>query len=361
MAAFRRARDIVIGGTNMARGDQLARQWRIIQLLISYRMGKSVADLANELEYGVRTIYRDLESLQVAGFPIYSERVGGKSLWSVLDTVKHRIPIPFTLPELMALYFSRDMLKVFKDMVFYDSLESLFKKVKTTLPPESIKYLENVEQTLQVGHKPYKDYGKFKEIVNRVNDAAVNKKSIEIVYFSQSRKKQSKRLVDPYRIWFFNGTFYLIGLCHVREEVRIFALDRIKMLSQTDEDFEIPEDFDFEAFMKPSFGVFRGEPVKVKIWFSADIAGYIREKIWHESQEIQTQDDGSIIFEAEVAGTDEIKFWIMNWGSKAEVVYPEILRHEIRAEAEAVLAQYSRVVDQIKEPSPPFGKKIEDR
>lgn len=76
----------------------------------------------------------------------------------------------------MALYFSRDMLKVFKGMVLYDSLESLFKKVKTTLPPESIKYLENIEQTLQVGHKPYKDYSKFKEIVNRVNDAAINKK-----------------------------------------------------------------------------------------------------------------------------------------------------------------------------------------
>ena len=118
MTALRRARDIVIGGTNMARGDQLARQWRIIQLLISYRMGKSAADLAKELEYGVRTIYRDLEALQVAGFPLYSEKVGGKSLWSVLDNVKHQIPVPFTLPELMALYFSRDMLKIFKDMVF---------------------------------------------------------------------------------------------------------------------------------------------------------------------------------------------------------------------------------------------------
>jgi len=191
----------------MARGDQLARQWRIIQILISSRMGKSAADLANELEYGVRTIYRDLEALQLAGFPLYTEKVGGKSIWSVLDTVKHHMPVPFTLPELMALYFSRDMLKIFKDMVFYDSLESLFKKVKATLPPESVKYLENIEQTVQVSHKPYKDYSKFKEIVNRVSEAAINKKKIEIVYFTQSRKKQSKRLVDPYRIWFLMGLF----------------------------------------------------------------------------------------------------------------------------------------------------------
>jgi len=344
----------------MARGDQLARQWSIIQILISSKWGKSAADLANELECHPRTVYRDLEAIQVAGFPIYNERLEGKSLWSVLDTVKHQIPIPFTLTELMALYFSSDMLKVFRDTAFYDSLESLFKKIKTTLPPESIKYLKNVEQTLQVGLKPYKQYSKFKEIINRVNEAAINKKSVEIVYYTQSRKKESKRKIDPYRIWFFNGTFYMIGLCHVRNEVRIFALDRIKMLSQTEESFEIPEDFDLEDFMRPSFGVFQGEPTKVKIWFSADIAGYIREKIWHESQEIHSQDDGSIIFEAEVAGTDEIKFWVMNWGSKAEVLEPDSLRDEIRAEAAAILKNYSRDIDQIKEPSPPFGKTIED-
>ena len=121
----------------MARGDQLARQWKIIQTLISSKMGKSAADLAEDLECHPRTVYRDLEALQIAGFPIYTERVDGKNLWSLLDTVKHQIPIPFSLPELMALYFSSDMMKVFQGTVFYDSLESLFQKVKTTLPPES--------------------------------------------------------------------------------------------------------------------------------------------------------------------------------------------------------------------------------
>jgi len=304
----------------MARGDQLGRQWKIIQTLISSKLGKSAADLAEELECHPRTVYRDLEALQVAGFPIYNERVEGKHLWSLLDTVKHHIPIPFNLTELMALYFSSDMMKVFRGTVFYDSLESLFQKVKTTLPPESKKFIKNVEQTLHLGMKPYKQYSKFKEIINRVNDAAINKKSIEMVYYTMSRKKESKRKVDPYKIWFFNGTFYLIGHCHVRDEVRIFALDRIKMLHQTKDAFEIPEDFSLDEFVGPSFGVFQGEPIKIKIWFSHDVAGYIKEKIWHESQKVGQQSDGSIIFEAEVAGTEEIKFWIMSWGSNAEVL-----------------------------------------
>ena len=329
----------------MPRGDQLGRQWRIIQILISSKMGKTAAALAEEIECNPRTVYRDLEALQVAGFPIYTDKVQGKNLWSLLDTVKHEMPIPFNLTELMALYFSRDMLKVFRDTVFYDSLESLFQKIKTTLPPESKKYLKNVEQTLQVGLKPYKEYSKFKEIINRVNEAAQKKRSVEIAYYTMSRKKETRRKIDPYRIWFFNGTFYLIGYCHLRGEVRIFALDRIKMLHMTKDDFEVPEEFNLEEFMRPSFGVFMGEPIRVKVWFHPDVAGYIMEKIWHESQEIGQQDDGSIIFKAEVAGTEEIKFWIMNWGSKAEVLAPESLREEIRAEAEVMIDRYEKGIE----------------
>ncbi len=334
----------------MARGDQLARQWKVIQTLINSQLGKSAADLAEEIECHPRTVYRDLEALQVAGFPIYNEKVEGKGLWSLLDTVKHQIPIPFSLTELMALYFGSDMLKVFKETVFYDSLESLFKKIKTTLPPESIKYLKTVEQTLHLGLKPFKEYGKFREIINRVNEAAIKKRSIDIVYYTMSRKRESRRKVDPYRIWFFSGTFYLIGFCHKRKEVRVFALDRIKMLHQTKEQFEVPEDFDFEDFVGPSFGVFQGEPVKVKVWFAPDVAGYIKEKIWHESQQIEEGNDGSAIFEAEVAGTDEIKFWIMSWGSHALVLEPESLREEIRAETELMLDRYEKEVKKEERP-----------
>ena len=155
-----------------------------------------------------------------------------------------------------------------------------------------------------------------------------------------SRKKETRRKVDPYRLWFFNATFYLIGYCHTRDEVRIFVLDRIKILRQTKDTFEIPEGFNLEDFLRPSLGVYQGEPVKAKIWFSPDVAGYIREKVWHESQKITPQADDSIIFEAEVAGTDEIRFWVMSWGSHAEVLEPKSLRNEIRADAEAILAKY---------------------
>ena len=325
----------------MARGDQLARQWRIIQTLISSRSGKSVGDLAAILECHTRTVYRDLEALQAAGFPVYTERAGGKNLWCLLESARHSIPIPFSLPELMALYFSRGMMGVLKDTVFYDSLVTLYEKIKATLPDEYIAYLDRVAESLTVKSKPHPPYGPLRSILDKVSEAAILKKYIWIDYYALSRKKKTRRKVAPYKIWFFDGTFYLIGHCGLRQDIRIFAMDRIQNLESTDETFVMPEDFSIDDFMKSSFGVFQGQPVKVRVRFAPDIADYIREKIWHETQQIEVQDDGSIIFEAEVAGIDEIKFWILKWGAKARVLEPEALRDAVRTEAELMAGIYA--------------------
>ena len=324
----------------MARGDQLARQWRIIQTLISSRHGKPVSALAQELSCHRRTVYRDLEALQAAGFPVFTDRVDGKNVWSLLGAARHSIPIPFNLPELMALYFSRGMMLALKDTVFYDSLVSLFEKIKATLPREYIKYLGQIENSLAVRSKPYRQHGKLRSIIERVSEAAIQKVFIEIDYFTMRRKKKTRRKVAPYKIWLFDNTIYLIGYCVLRKDVRIFALDRINRLVLTDEKFDMPKDFDANEFMKSSFGVFQGEPVRVRIRFDAGIAEYIREKIWHESQTIEILDDGAIIFEAEVAGIEEIKFWILKWGARARVIEPESLRAAIRMEVSAMLENY---------------------
>jgi predicted DNA-binding transcriptional regulator YafY len=95
-----------------------------------------------------------------------------------------------------------------------------------------------------------------------------------------------------------------------------------------------------DNFLKSSFGVFQGPPARVKIRFTKDIAGYITEKSWHPSQKVSARSDGSVIFEAEVAGTEEIKHWVLRWGAAAEVLAPESLREEIRQEAEEMIKVY---------------------
>ena len=332
----------------MARGEQLARQWKIFQTLVTSRHGKSVADLSKDLDCHRRTVYRDLEALEEAGFPIYTEKSNGRNRWFLMDSARNPMPVPFSLPELMALYFGRDTLKVLKGTIFYDSLEDLFQKIETTLPSKSKKYLKNVEQCLEVGSRPFKPYRKFDKIIDRIKEAVINRRVIDIVYYTMSRKKETRRKVAPYKLWFFDGTFYMIGHCKWIKEIRIFAVDRIKMLSLTDEIFEVPDDFDIDDFMGNSFGAFHGKPQKVGILFSADIAEYVKEKIWHKTQRLQDNTDGSVLFEADIACTKEFKAWIMQWGAKAIVLEPEELRNEIQAETIEMLAVYANGIEQVE-------------
>ncbi len=324
----------------MARGDQLGRQWKIIRSLIASKRGKSVQDLASELSCHPRTVYRDLEALQVAGFPVYTERKEQKNYWSLMESAKHQIPIPFNITELMALYFSSDMLKMLKNTLFYDSLASLFQKIKATLPPEYMTYLQHVESSLKVDLKPTKDYSRFRETIDQINEAILNRQHVRITYFVMNRRKTSQRVVAPYKLWFFDGTFYMLGFCHLRKDIRLFAVDRIRKMVLTDTTFETPLDFNMENLLRNSFGAFFGDPVQVVIHFSPRIAGYIVEKIWHESQVVEKQEDGSLIFKAQTAGTEEIKFWILGWGKDAVVLEPDALREEIRMEAQGILREY---------------------
>ena len=83
------------------RGDQMARQWKIIQFIESHRNGISVADLAEKTDSLPRTVYRDLEALLEGGFPLYTDKDGKNSLWKMMDTYKG-FPVPMTRTELMA-------------------------------------------------------------------------------------------------------------------------------------------------------------------------------------------------------------------------------------------------------------------
>ena len=157
------------------------------------------------------------------------------------------------------------------------------------------------------------------------------------------RKKEDTRKVDPYKIWFYEGTIYVIGLCHLRNQIRMFAVDRIRLLTLTGEKFEIPPDFDLEAFTRNSFKVMQDELHTVKIRISPAWARYIGEKIWHESQAISRQPDKSLELTSRVAGLDEIKRWAMGLGAEAYVLEPDRLRHMVRDGLRQALAQYERV------------------
>ena len=123
----------------------------------------------------------------------------------------------------------------------------------------------------------------------------------------------------------------------------MFVLDRIKMLRMTSEFFTRLPDYSLEDYLGSSLGVMRGEEVKARIWISPDYARYVSEKIWHSSQRLKSQPDGSLHLEFRIAGTEEVKSWVLGLGRHARVLEPDSLAREVADEAARVTASYHLV------------------
>lgn len=325
----------------MARGDQLTRQWKIIQALIASKSGRSVTRLAREFDCHLRTVYRDLEALQAAGFPLYTYREAGRNLWALMDTVRRPVPLPLDLTEVVALYLSRDLLASPRQGVIQQALASLFAKLKATLSPDYLKAIEKIGETYAVGPVPYKPKGQDQGVIDALNRAMVDQRNVEIVYYAASRRQETRRKVAPYKIWFFNGTFYLIGHCLLRQDVRIFALDRIRDIRITTEGFDADAAINVDRYMQASFGVFAGPAQRVRIRFDPPAADYIRETVWHPSQRLEPGPKDSLLLEMDVALSRELVGWVLQWGAAAHVCDPPALKEEIRCEARAIAAGHS--------------------
>jgi predicted DNA-binding transcriptional regulator YafY len=188
-------------------------------------------------------------------------------------------------------------------------------------------------------------------MITQVNQAAMDNCCIEIAYQPLKKDAPTVRKVEPYKIWFYEGTIYIIGRCRLRNEIRTFVLDRIRMLNLTDETFDIPKNFDFKKYICHGFKVMHEELHTVRILISPSGSRYVGEKIWHESQRIQKQLDGAIEIMFRVAGLDEIKQWVLGLGPEAYVVEPEELRWMVQSDLKRSLDQYTEgMLFQVKEP-----------
>ena len=326
----------------MPRGNQVTRQWRLIQLLERRRRGSTFEELARDLGCTTRTVMRDLDHIQAVGFPVTEDRDGKEKHWKFVEGYKSDLPVPLSLSELMALYFSRSLLKPLHGTLFHSALESAIAKIRALLPPEGHAFVDQIEGTLTTRGPAFKDYSRVRGVLEAVTTARLDGQRLEIRYYSFSRETLTTRRIDPYHLFYHQGGLYIAAYDHLREEVRIFAVERIRELRQTGETFRIPEDFDFDTYMQGSFGILRGETTQIRIRFSPHRAKWIAERTWHESQQIQWLPDESLLFSLEVADTAEIKSWILGFGREAEVLEPLSLREEIRSEAEAILRRLEK-------------------
>jgi predicted DNA-binding transcriptional regulator YafY len=323
------------------RGDQLARQWQLIQRLARSRGGVGLDELAADLECVRRTVYRDLDALMYAGFPVVSERRDGRVYYRFLDDFRLG-DVPFTPDEVLALAFGEDLLRTLEGTVFHDSIRSALAKIRSGLGPELSGYLARLGESFAVLPGPHKNYARFRDTIQVLNDAVVARRRVRMRYRTGRTGAVSTRELDPYRVWYRGGGLYVVGFDHQSGEIRTFAVERIAEIEATRTRFEVARGFDFDAYIGSSFGVIAEPATRVRIRFERRWAGYVSERSWHASQTITPAAGGAIELAMQVGGSAELRSWVLSFGSGAEVLEPEELRAEVAAELRASLARYAR-------------------
>ena len=314
----------------MPRGDQLSRQWKLVRLL-SGKLGRSLAQLRSELGVTKRTVQRDIEALEGSGFPIVSEARDGTIFWRFIEGFTAESQVSLTLTELMALYYSRGLLRPLRGTEIYDSIESAMKKIGATLPAESLRLMRELEGAVAVSTSGWKDFSRSREIMHKLTRAVLHRYTARIQHTAVGSKEPISREVDPYKFWYVNNGLYLVGHDHRSEDLRVFAVERINSVFLTNRRFD-PSGFDFEKFAQSAFVMIGGEAQEVEIRFSKQQAPYVRERTWHPSQSIETKPDGSVILRLRVADLGEVKRWLIGFGADALVLKPSSLGREIAAE-----------------------------
>jgi proteasome accessory factor B len=315
------------------RNAEVIRQWRILKRIEAGRY-TTAQDLADEHGVTERTIRRDIEALQEAGFPLYDERSEGRKVWRLIEGYRQRLTQTFTLAELSALYFSKNLMAFLGGSPFATDLEAAFGKIKEALPARSLPYLERIQELFLARPDPWKDYSKKKEVIAELVDAVLHQRRGKIAYFSFNSKKTKTYTVDPYRLVYWHGGLYLYARAAEYKEVRTFAVERIQSIDVSEETFEVPADFNPSEYAKGAFGIAGGKPEAVEIQFDPSAAVYIRERVWHESQELAEAKDGSVVMRMSVTPGPELKQWVKGFLPHVKVLKPASLRAEIARDIE---------------------------
>jgi predicted DNA-binding transcriptional regulator YafY len=327
------------------RNAEVIRQWKILKTI---EAGRFIGSAQLAAEHGVteRTIRRDVEALQEAGFPLYDDRADGRKVWRLVEGYRQKLVQGFTLSELAALYFSRNMLSFLGRAPFGQDLEGAFAKIREALPQKSLPFLSRIQDLFSARPDPWKDYSKKQDVIAALIDGILHQRQARIAYYSFNSRRTKSYEIDPYRLVYYRGGLYLYARAHEYQEIRTFAVERVQQVEVREAGFEMPADFSPTDYARSAFGIFGGRAQTIELRFAAEIAGYVRERTWHESQSLADEPGGGVRLTLEVAPSFDLKAWIKGFLPHVEVVRPQSLREEIARELAASRAAF---------PAPPAG------
>jgi proteasome accessory factor B len=317
--------------------DRTARLLMVVQILrANGSRGITPAEIAKRTGMAKRTVYRDLDAIQAElGIPVWSE--GGR--WGVEDDA-FLPPLRLTLPEAMAIVLSARLLARYKDR--HDPvLASAFTKLEEGLPPS---LRDHVERTVQDLSSRDVDPA-FNRLVEDLTRAWAERRVVSFQYlpapYGEGREPR-RATVHPYLLEpsLQTHALYLIGFDEDRGAMRTFKVERMRDLSVLPRTFEPPEG-DVVARLRSAWDIIADQPpTEVVLRFQPSVAGRVMEATWHPTQRVTTLPDGSLEWRATVAGTIEIRLWILGWGSDVEVLAPPALREDVVATLRRALGRY---------------------
>ena len=185
------------------------------------------------------------------------------------------------------------------------------------------------------------DVDAVSDILFRCQRATAEKRKVRIAYDSYYEKKEIETVLHPHQVIFKSRGWYVIGYSEMHREFRMFKLERVVNLTVLEDRFKADAAFNVKDYFGHAWDMIRGDQqYHVEIHFSSQVAGNVEEVAWHATQRTRRRSDGSLIFEVDVDGIEEISWWVLGYGDQAIVQEPDILRVLIASHAQRLVRYY---------------------
>ena len=302
----------------------------------------TVNDLAGEFSISRRQVYRDLAQIEEEGHPLEQSDGSGERTWQLPLGYKGIPQIASTPYELMSLYMTKSHLAYLEGTPFIDDLDSVIAKVEAGLPAKTANHLERIVQVFAPLHRETRSYLEKADLLRRLRTALLLQLTVELIYKKPYANKTLVYRVDPYALVLYEHGLYVAGYSHRSHAERLFAVDRIKQVTLTEDRFEIPASYSSTERYAQQFGLIEESSQEVNIWFSPDVAHLMKERQWHPTQRTKKLKNGAVEVMFHAGGLDEIAWWVLSWGKEAKVLSPPKLVKIMTDQLSKSLKRYSR-------------------
>jgi predicted DNA-binding transcriptional regulator YafY len=304
-------------------------------MLLQRRPNQKAADLAKKLGVSVRTLHRYFSNLDEMGIPVYTERGphGGFSL-----VRGYRMPpLVFTPEEAAAVTLGTSLVEEIWGSLYRDAALGALAKLENVLPDEQQKEIGWARRALVVTGLHRAELNALAPLLEKLRQGIRELRTVNLVYRSSSRTEPQPRDLDPYVLVHRWGWWYVIGYCHLRQQIRIFRVDRIVELSLSRQVFQVPADFDIQAYLMTESHDQQRLQARIRFIPQAANVALANRSFW---ETVEEQPDGSVVVTLLAPDLGWAASSVLAYGPIVTVLEPPELRQMVGEWAKAISKQY---------------------